>query len=116
MRNGDFIPTRLQSQQDAVNVVTQMKTRLNAENAVGLLSLAECVKVFLKIFSNILSFVVTHVCFHCSTQVHVTLTNDTNKIFKALQMLEPKGSVNFITGIRIAHVRPARSFQPLCDG
>ena len=46
MRNGDFIPTRLQSQQDAVNVVTQMKTRLNAENAVGLLSLAECVKVF----------------------------------------------------------------------
>ena len=41
MRNGDFIPTRLQSQQDAVNVVTRMKTRQNVENSVGLLSLAE---------------------------------------------------------------------------
>lgn len=41
---------------------------------------------------------------HHSTQVHVTLTNDTNKIFKALQSLEPKGAMKFITGLRIAHV------------
>ena len=41
MRNGDFIPTRMQAQQDAVNVVCRMKTRQNVENAVGLLSLAE---------------------------------------------------------------------------
>ena len=39
-----------------------------------------------------------------STQVRVTLTNDLSKIFKALQQLEPKGKVNFITGLRIAHV------------
>lgn len=39
-----------------------------------------------------------------STQVHVTLTTDQNKIFKALQPLEPKGNVNFVTAIRIAHV------------
>ena len=43
MRNGDFIPTRLQSQQDAVNTVSHMKTRQNVENVVGLLSLAEYV-------------------------------------------------------------------------
>ena len=41
MRNGDFIPTRMQAQQDAVNVVCRMKTRQNVENTVGLLSLAE---------------------------------------------------------------------------
>lgn len=41
MRNGDFIPTRLQSQQDAVNTVCHMKTRQNVENTVGLLSMAE---------------------------------------------------------------------------
>ena len=39
-----------------------------------------------------------------SAQVHVTLTSDQNKIFKALQPLEPKGSVNFVTSLRIAHV------------
>ena len=43
-------------------------------------------------------------CVCCSTQVHVTLTPDQNKIFKALQPMEPNGSVNFVTGIRIAHV------------
>ena len=40
-----------------------------------------------------------------STQVHVTLTTDRNKIFKALQPLEPKpGTINFVTAIRIAYV------------
>ena len=45
MRNGDFIPTRLQAQQDAVNVVCRMKTRQNVENSVGVLTLAEYVSV-----------------------------------------------------------------------
>ena len=34
----------------------------------------------------------------------MTLTNEANKIFKALQAVEPEGKINFITGIRIAHV------------
>ena len=38
MRNGDFVPTRLQAQQDAVNLVCHSKTRSNPENNVGLLS------------------------------------------------------------------------------
>jgi len=41
MRNGDFVPTRLQAQQDAVHVVCQSKTRSNPENNVGLLTLAK---------------------------------------------------------------------------
>ncbi len=38
MRNGDFVPTRLQAQQDAVNLVCHSKTRSNPENNVGLLA------------------------------------------------------------------------------
>lgn len=43
MRNGDFVPTRLQAQQDAVNLVCHSKTRSNPENNVGLLTLARYV-------------------------------------------------------------------------
>lgn len=41
MRNSDFIPSRMQSQFDAVNMVARAKLRSNPENNVGLLSLAE---------------------------------------------------------------------------
>lgn len=40
MRNGDFLPTRLQAQQDAVSLVCHSKTRQNPENNVGLMTLA----------------------------------------------------------------------------
>lgn len=45
MRNGDFLPTRLQAQQDAVNLVCHSKTRSNPENNVGLLTLAKYVTI-----------------------------------------------------------------------
>ncbi len=41
MRNGDFLPTRLQAQQDAVNIICHSKTRSNPENNVGLITLAK---------------------------------------------------------------------------
>lgn len=41
MRNGDFVPSRLQAQQDAVNLVCLSKTRSNPENNVGLLTFAK---------------------------------------------------------------------------
>lgn len=43
MRNGDFIPSRMQAQQDAINLVCHSKTRSNPENNVGLISLAKYV-------------------------------------------------------------------------
>ena len=46
MRNGDFIPSRLQSQFDAVNMVGIAKLKSNPENSIGLLSLAEYVCLF----------------------------------------------------------------------
>lgn len=45
MRNGDFLPTRLQAQQDAVNIVCHSKTRSNPENNVGLITMAKYASV-----------------------------------------------------------------------
>lgn len=39
-RNGDFLPTRIQAQQDAVSLICHSKTRQNPENNVGLMTLA----------------------------------------------------------------------------
>ncbi|KAK7867161.1 hypothetical protein R5R35_013625 [Gryllus longicercus] len=79
MRNGDFLPTRLQAQQDAVNLVCHSKTRSNPENNVGLLTLA-------------------------NVEVLATLTSDVGKILSKLHQVQPKGNINLLTGIRIAHL------------
>jgi 26S proteasome regulatory subunit N10 len=79
MRNGDFVPTRLQAQQDAVNLVCHSKTRSNPENNVGLLTLA-------------------------NTEVLVTLTSDVGKLLSKLHQVRPKGDINFVSAIRIAHL------------
>lgn len=39
MRNGDYLPTRLAAQADAVNLVCHAKTRQNQENNIGLVTL-----------------------------------------------------------------------------
>nr|XP_050027212.1 26S proteasome non-ATPase regulatory subunit 4-like [Dermacentor andersoni] len=79
MRNGDFIPTRLQAQQDAVGVVCQSKTQSNPENNVGLLTLG-------------------------GPHVLNTLTTDVARLLSKLHEVQPKGSINFITGVRVAHL------------
>ncbi|XKL59101.1 hypothetical protein PGB90_000117 [Kerria lacca] len=80
MRNGDFIPTRMQAQQDAINLVCHSKTRSNPENNVGLISLADRVEVL------------------------TTLTTDVGKILAKLHQVQPSGDINFLTGMRIAHL------------
>lgn len=79
MRNGDFIPNRLQAQQEAVNVICRMKQSQNAENTVGLLTLADC-------------------------QTIITLTSEINKVMGALYKLEPDGSVKLHTSLSIARL------------
>ena len=44
MRNGDFLPSRIQAQQDAVGVICHAKTRQNPENNIALLTLARYVR------------------------------------------------------------------------
>ncbi|KAM9783117.1 26S proteasome non-ATPase regulatory subunit 4-like [Neosynchiropus ocellatus] len=80
MRNGDFLPTRLQAQQDAVNIVCHSKTRSNPENNVGLITMAN------------------------NCEVLTTLTPDTGRILSKLHAVQPCGNISFCTGIRVAHL------------
>jgi len=79
MRNGDFLPTRLQAQQDAVGMVANSKLRSNPESNVGLLTLS-------------------------GLEVLVTLTTDSGKILAKLHSVQPKGNLQFLSGIKIAHL------------
>ncbi|KAM9824297.1 LOW QUALITY PROTEIN: 26S proteasome non-ATPase regulatory subunit 4-like [Neosynchiropus ocellatus] len=80
MRNGDFLPTRLQAQQDAVNLVCHSKTRSNPENNVGLITMSN------------------------NCEVLATLTPDAGRILSKLHAVQPKGNICFCTGIRVAHL------------
>jgi len=42
------------------------------------------------------------VCFR--TEVLVTLTTDVGKLLSKLNQVRPKGNINFVSAIRIAHV------------
>ena len=39
MRNGDYVPSRLEAQNDAVNLIFTAKTQSNAENSVGIMTM-----------------------------------------------------------------------------
>ncbi|XP_048745283.1 26S proteasome non-ATPase regulatory subunit 4-like [Ostrea edulis] len=80
MRNGDFVPTRFQAQQDAVNLVCHSKTRSNPENNVGLISMGSSVDVL------------------------VTLTSDVGRLLSKLHQVQPKGIINFNTAVKVAHL------------
>lgn len=80
MRNGDFIPSRLQAQQEAVSLICHSKVRTNIENNVGLLTLSN------------------------NPEVLATMTMDIGKVLAKLHQIEPKGFLNFMTGIKIAHL------------
>jgi len=40
MRNGDYLPSRWDTQTDAVNILFDAKTSTNPENMVGLMTMA----------------------------------------------------------------------------
>ncbi|CAG8705237.1 3974_t:CDS:2, partial [Acaulospora morrowiae] len=81
MRNGDYTPTRLEAQKDAVNYIFGTKTQSNAENTVGMLTMAGK-----------------------SPEVLVTLTSDIGKILTALHNTKIGGRANLTTGIQIAQL------------
>ncbi|EDW76832.1 uncharacterized protein Dwil_GK17731 [Drosophila willistoni] len=79
-RNGDYFPTRLSVQKDGINLLCLTKLRANPENNVGLMTLSNTVEVL------------------------ATLTTDVGRIFSKLHLIQPKGDINLLTGIRIAHL------------
>jgi len=80
MRNGDFVPNRMQAQQDAANLVIQCKLRSNPENCVALLTMAPRVDLL------------------------VALTQDNGKLMTKLHQVQPKGFCNFLNAIRVAQL------------
>ncbi|KAG0224500.1 26S proteasome non-ATPase regulatory subunit 4 [Mortierella sp. GBAus27b] len=81
MRNGDYTPTRLEAQADAVNLIFGAKTQSNPENTVSLMTMAGK-----------------------SPKVLVTFTSDIGKIISALHKVSIGGKVSFTTSVQIAQL------------
>ncbi|KAF8448346.1 hypothetical protein BGX38DRAFT_1270363 [Terfezia claveryi] len=78
-RNGDYTPTRFESQSDAVNLIFSAKTQANPESSVGLMTMGGK-----------------------GPEVLVTLTEDFGKILSALHNTKIKGELHLTSGIQVA--------------
>ncbi|KAK7527793.1 uncharacterized protein IWZ02DRAFT_442550 [Phyllosticta citriasiana] len=78
-RNGDYVPSRFEAQEDAVNLIFSAKIQANPESSVGLMSMG----------GN-------------GPEVLTTLTTDMGKILDGLHRTKIRGSPHFSTGINIA--------------
>lgn len=87
MRNGDYVPSRLDAQSDAVSFLFNAKTQSNPENTVGLITMAG------KKYLNL-----------TSPSVLVTLTSDIGKILTSLHDVQINGNCKLNTGVQIAQV------------
>ncbi|SCV70565.1 BQ2448_3327 [Microbotryum intermedium] len=83
--NGDFPPTRLEAQSDAVHVIFNRKLNANPESEVGVMVMAG----------------------H-APQVLVTPTQDEGKLIAALHTIKPSGQADLDTAIKVAQVRRER--------
>jgi len=81
MRNGDYTPTRLGAQQDAVNLLARAKTQSNAESSVGVVA-----------------------CAGRNVTVLVSLTNDMGKILSSTHGIRVSGRLDFSGGIQVAQL------------
>ncbi|KAH8893710.1 vWA-like protein [Thozetella sp. PMI_491] len=80
-RNGDYTPTRFESQADAINIIFQNVVQGNPESSVGLMSMGGK-----------------------GPEVLVTLTTDQGKILEGLHRTKKKirGNTHLATGIQVA--------------
>lgn len=89
-RDGDFVPSRWDSQQDAANLLVESKTQRNAENTVGVLSMSGR-----------------------RPEVLAAPTTDISKILAALHSCKVNGAVDLASSLQIAALalknRPNRS-------
>ena len=101
MRNGDFTPSRLAAQSDAVNLIFGAKTQQNAENTVGLMTMAGTkgyVWTFVCKTHRRLTFKIGR------PEVLVTFTNDMGKILTATHSVRLNGTIHLANGIAVAQV------------
>ena len=79
MRNGDFAPSRMEAQQDAVNLLAGAKTQANPENSVGVLSMAGK-----------------------GVEVHAALTSDVGKILSLTHGIKIGGEAILSGGFQVS--------------
>jgi 26S proteasome regulatory subunit N10 len=80
-RNGDYVPSRWEAQQDAVNLIFSAKTGANPESSVGLMSMGGS-----------------------TPEILTTLTTDIGKVLDGLHRTKIRGDSHFVTGINVAAV------------
>eukprot|EP01137_Pigoraptor_chileana_P020907 Opistho-2@83891 len=80
MRNGDYAPTRIEAQHDAVNLICGAKTQQNAENTVAIMTGAGRVEVL------------------------VTLTTDLGKVLTSLHSVKMTGKMSLLNSLQIAQL------------
>lgn len=81
MRNGDFAPSRMEAQQDAVNLLAGAKTQQNPESTVGVLTMAGR-----------------------GVEVRVALTPDVGQVLSLSHGAKLGGEMSLSTGIQVAQL------------
>jgi len=81
MRNGDYTPTRLEAQQDAINLICGAKTQSNPENTVGVLSGAGK-----------------------TPSILVTLTTDLGKVLSSLHQIKIGGTFDLLAAMQVSQL------------
>jgi 26S proteasome regulatory subunit N10 len=82
MRNGDYLPSRLEAQHDAATMIFNAKTQANRESTVGMLTSSG----------------------PSGPQVLVTLCDDLGKILQALHRVSIHGQSDIATALQIAQL------------
>jgi len=85
MRNGDYIPSRIEAQQDAVNLICAAKTQSNPESTVSVMSMSKAKN-------------------GAKAEVLVTLTQDLGKILSSLHTLKISGETDFSAALQVAQL------------
>jgi len=85
MRNGDYVPTRLEAQQDAANLICAAKTQQNAESTVAVMTMAQSKN-------------------RARAEVLVSLTPDLGKILSSVHSVKIGGEGNFSAAMQVAQL------------
>ncbi|OQS06106.1 26S proteasome non-ATPase regulatory subunit [Thraustotheca clavata] len=90
MRNGDYVPSRIEAQCDAVNLLITVKTNANPESTVGILAMSPTVNVQSKTVSLLAS-----------------PTDNVGKLLNVVHKINPQsigGTVQFSEAIQVAQL------------
>jgi len=85
MRNGDYMPTRIEAQQDAVNLICAAKTQQNPESTVAVMTMAQSKN-------------------GARAEVLVTLTQDLGKILSSIHSVKIGGEGDLSSAVQVAQL------------